>query len=73
MERVDHLRPSRRQCRRIRLIASPSTWCFSADYALAPGLELAGDLGLFDNDGTDPDYRGGDQGWQAVGRLGVAF
>ena len=51
----------------------PFNLVFSADYALAPGLELAGDLGLFDNDGTDPDYRGGDQGWQAVGRLGVAF
>ena len=51
----------------------PFNLVFSADYALAPGLELAGDLGLFDNDGTDPDYPGGDQGWQAVGRLGVAF
>jgi outer membrane protein OmpU len=51
----------------------PFNLVFSADYLLAPGLELAGDLGLFDNDGTDPDYPGGDRGWQAVGRLGVAF
>jgi hypothetical protein len=51
----------------------PFNLVFSADLALAPGLELAGDVGLFDNDGTDPDYVGGDKGWQAVGRLGVAF
>jgi hypothetical protein len=45
----------------------------SADLLLAPGLELAGDIGLFDNDGTAPDYRGGDKGWRAVARLGMAF
>ena len=38
-----------------------------------PGPGAGRDLGLFDNDGTDPDYPGGDQGWQAVGWLGIAF
>jgi len=45
---------------------------FSADYALAPGLVLAGDVGAFDNDSTI-DTGTGDTGWQAVGRLAVAF
>ena len=46
----------------------------SADYALAPGLVLAGDVAWFDNDTSGaaaPDT--GDQGWAAVGRLAVAF
>jgi hypothetical protein len=46
---------------------------FSADYALAPGLVLAGDVGSFDNDATGDDTGTGDTGWQAVGRLAVAF
>jgi outer membrane protein OmpU len=46
---------------------------FSADYALLPGLLLVGDVGVFDNDGTDPDYTGGDKGWQAVVGLDLAF
>jgi hypothetical protein len=33
---------------------------------------LAGDVGWFDND-RDGGGPTGDQGWQAVGRLGVAF
>ena len=41
---------------------------FSADSALMPALVLAGDIGLFDNDAG-----GDDAGWQAVGRLGLAF
>ena len=55
------------------LYRHPSNLVLSADYTLLPGLILAGDLGRFDNDGIDPDYRGGDRGWQAVGRLGLAF
>ena len=46
---------------------------FSADYALMPGLLLIGDFGLFDNDGTAPDYQGGDKGWQAVVGLDLEF
>ena len=46
---------------------------FSADVALAPGLVLAGDVGTFDNDSDGCDTGTGDTGWQAVGRLGVAF
>lgn len=44
----------------------------SADYAIAPGLVLAGDVSWFDNN-TDVDTGTGDQGWAAVGRLAVAF
>ena len=52
----------------------PSNLVFSADYALAPGLVLAGDVGIFDNDlRDDADFDGDDNGWQAVGRLGLAF
>jgi hypothetical protein len=40
----------------------PYNLVFSADYTLMPGLVLAGDVGFFDNDGTDPDYPGGDAG-----------
>jgi outer membrane protein OmpU len=54
----------------------PYNLVFSADIALAPGLVLAGDVGIFDNDisGDNPNgYTGGDKGWQAIGRLGLAF
>ena len=52
----------------------PYNLVFSADYALAPGLVLAGDVGIFDNDVRDDvDFDGDDNGWQAVGRLGLAF
>jgi predicted porin len=51
----------------------PFNLVFSADYALLPGLLLQGDVGVFDNDGTDPDYPGGDRGWQAVAALELAF
>jgi hypothetical protein len=51
----------------------PCNLVLSASYTLAPGLVAAGDLGVFDNDGTDPAYGGGDKGWQAVGRLALAF
>ena len=44
----------------------------SADYALAPGLVLAGDVGWFDNDATD-DTGTGDQGWAAVGSFRLDF
>jgi outer membrane protein OmpU len=47
---------------------------FSADYALAPGLVLAGDVATFDNDQTDSDATGtGDKGWTAVGSVRLAF
>ena len=51
----------------------PYNLVFSADYALIPGLVLEADIGVFDNDGTDPDYSGGDKGWQTVdcARLGL--
>jgi predicted porin len=46
----------------------------SADYALAPGLVLAGDVSFFDNDQTDSDATGtGDQGWTAVGSFRLSF
>jgi outer membrane protein OmpU len=51
----------------------PFNLVFSADYALLPGLLLVGDVGAFDNDGTDPDYPGGDKGWQAVVALDLVF
>ena len=44
----------------------------SADIALAPGLVLAGDVGFFDND-AEGGAPTGDAGWQAVGRVGLAF
>jgi outer membrane protein OmpU len=46
---------------------------FSADYALAPGLVLAGDVAVFDNDAVGDDQTTGDTGWTAVGRFAVAF
>ena len=45
---------------------------FSADYALAPGLVLAGDVSMFDNDAT-AETDTGDQGWAAVGSFRLAF
>jgi predicted porin len=51
----------------------PFNLVFSADYALMQGLLLAGDVGLFDNDGTDSDYSGGDKGWQMVISLDLVF
>ena len=45
---------------------------FSADYALAPGLVLAGDVASFDNDAT-ADTGTGDKGWTAVGSVRLAF
>jgi outer membrane protein OmpU len=51
----------------------PFNLVFSGDYTLMPGLLLGGDVGVFDNDGTDPDYPGGDKGWQAVIALELAF
>ena len=45
---------------------------FSADIALAPGLVLAGDVAVFDQDFTGGTGTG-DQGWVAVGRFAVAF
>ena len=45
---------------------------FSADYALAPGLVLAGDVSWFDNDATE-DTDTGDKGWAAVGSFRLAF
>jgi predicted porin len=51
-----------------------SNLVFSADVPIAPGLVLAGDVGIFDNDARDDNaYDGGDEGWQAIGRLGLAF
>jgi outer membrane protein OmpU len=46
---------------------------FSADIALAPGLVLAGDVAVFDQDQAGDDTDTGDQGWAAVGRFAVAF
>ena len=52
----------------------PSNLVLSATIGLLPGLTLAGDVGRFDNDvkgnvvGSD-----GDNGYQAIARLGVAF
>jgi hypothetical protein len=51
----------------------PYNLVFSVDYALMPGLLLVGDVGRFDNDGTEPDYPGGDKGWQAVLGLDLEF
>ena len=43
----------------------------SADYALAPGLVLAGDVSWFDNDAIDAGT--GDSGWAAVGSFRLSF
>ena len=55
--------------------SKPNNLVFSADYALAPGLVLAGDVGVFDNDysGDFDDGNLGEKGWQAVGRFAVNF
>ncbi len=45
----------------------------SGTVPLMPGLTLDGDLGYFDNDVKDGDGPSGDTGWQAIGRLGLAF
>ena len=45
---------------------------FSADYTIAAGLLLAGDVSKFDNDTTDCTGRG-DKDWTAVGSFRVAF
>ena len=51
-----------------------SNLVLSADYALAPGLVLAGDISWFDNDQTDSQATGtGDTGVQAVGSLRLSF
>ena len=52
-------------------VGDASNLVFSADIALAPGLVLAGDVGVFDNDADNAATD--DDGWQAVGRLGLAF
>jgi outer membrane protein OmpU len=52
----------------------PSNLVVSADFALMPGVVLAGDVGFFNNDvDNGSDFNTGDDGWQAVARLGVAF
>ena len=52
----------------------PYNIVFSADYALAPGLVLAGDVAYFDIDTNSSNTTGtGDGGWAAVGRFAVAF
>ena len=55
-------------------ISEPQNLVFSADVGLMPGLVLAGDIGLFDND-ADGSLPGSldDDGYQAVARLGLAF
>jgi hypothetical protein len=50
----------------------PYNIVFSADYALAPGLVLAGDVAYFDLDQTSGSTTG-DKGYTAVGRFAVAF
>jgi predicted porin len=45
---------------------------FSADYAIAPGLVLAGDVSKFDND-SSADTGTGDKGWTAVASVRLAF
>jgi outer membrane protein OmpU len=52
----------------------PWNLVFSASYFVLPGLVLAGDLGVFDNDLRSGLETGtGDRGWQAVGSLGLSF
>jgi predicted porin len=47
---------------------------FSADVPIAPGLVLAGDVSVFDNDQAgDVDTGTGDTGWTAVGSFRLAF
>ena len=50
----------------------PYNIVFSADYALAPGLVLAGDVAYFDLD-TNGDFGDRRQGLAAVGAFAVAF
>jgi hypothetical protein len=52
----------------------PRNLVVSADYALAPGLVLAGDAAFFDND-TNSNYTGGtgDTGWAGVASVRLAF
>ena len=52
----------------------PSNLVFSATVGLMPGLTLDGDVGLFNNDVKGNTVNAdGDNGYQAVARLGVAF
>src|SRR3954452_7553502 len=52
----------------------PYNIVFSADYALAPGLVLAGDVAYFNLDTNGSYTRGtGDQGWAGVGSVRLAF
>jgi hypothetical protein len=53
----------------------PSNLVFSADIGLMPGLVLAGDLGIFNNDvnGSTPGTNVSDNGWQGVVRIGLDF
>ena len=53
---------------------NPHNLVLSADYTLAPGVTLQGDLSLFDND-TNASYDGGtgDTGWAGVAQFEVAF
>jgi len=52
----------------------PQNLVASADYALAPGLALAGDVSLFNND-TNSNYTGGtgDTGWAGVASVRLTF
>lgn len=55
-------------------LGEPWLVILSATLGLMPGLTLAGDVGYFDNDVEGEEVgTSGDDGWQAVGRLGVAF
>jgi hypothetical protein len=53
----------------------PYNLVFSADIGLMPGLVLAGDLGIFNNDvnGSTPGTNVSDNGWQGVVRIGLDF
>jgi len=53
----------------------PRNLVFSADVGLMPGLVLAGDIGIFDNDvnGHVPGTNLDDNGWQGVLRIGLDF
>jgi len=50
----------------------PYNVVFSADYALAPGLVLAGDVAYFDLDSNGASGTG-DTGWAGVGSVRLAF
>jgi predicted porin len=50
----------------------PYNIVFSADYALAPGLVIAGDVAYFDLDQNSTSVTG-DKGYAAVGRFAVTF